>query len=396
VEVDCLSVTLRRLAFAAVILVSSLIGLQAPPRVARAAVGGIGMSGSFYTFNGITIPQGGFINTTEMYIVVFSFSDVPVKVNLSYSAPPFIKVEFWPGNTTFTLPPRSYRKVFVTLRVAGNAIPGSYRVAVTATMVSHGGPPGGIIVQPSATQMIRVRITGKSGIVHIYALDPSNRIARNALVRLYMIINGTLMPVMDSYNGEIHTRIAPGQYVVRVYLSGELSGQANFTVEAGVERSIDVHLRIVYFEFFSVKPVISRGKILAARIHAIIKNVYKTFRNATVVLEVMRNNVLIERRTVMSASTIVLGRNELKFDYVPPEGWRPGNYTFVMSVYGFGGKLLAKSNVEWVYVPQPLWRRYLWLIAAGITGLAVLLSMLITARRRRRSASTKRSRQEHS
>lgn len=359
-------------------------------------IGGVGISGSFYTYDNVTIPQGGVLNTTEMYIVVYNYIDKPIIVNLTYHAPKFIRIYFLNvKNTTFTLAPGEHKRITVAIKVAADALPGTYKVAITAQRVFTKKPGGPIIIQPSATQEIRLRVSGVYSIVTIYALDPAGKIARNALIRLYRVHGSELVPILDSWGGVLRAKVLPGRYQARAFLSGEMVAEANFTLRPYENKTLKLHLRIVYFEYFSVKPVFANGKLVAARLHVIIKNVYKDLQNTSIVLEVKRNGKLLEKRTLVKSSVLVLGRNEYEFDYVPSTGWRSGNYTFTVKVYGVGGRLLAVSPQRWMFVKGGA-LLLSEILPIGIAVAVLLLAVAIVLRKRKKTRKRRSKQKERS
>ncbi|MCE4624719.1 MAG: NEW3 domain-containing protein [Desulfurococcales archaeon] len=365
-----------------IILVLVLSSMFYHAMAQQPVVGGVGMSGSFYTFDGISIPAGGELNTSEAYIVVYNYIEEPIDVVLNYSAPPGISVKFLPNETNITLQPGEHRRIQVIVSVSKDTVPGTYRVSVTASRVFREKPEG-VVIQPSVTQMINVTVIGEYSVIHVYALDPSGKVARNALVRLYRVVDNVLRPIIDSRNGELHARVVPGDYVVRAYLAGELVAEEKITLAPFEEKTVNLSLKIVYFEYFSIKPIIVGGELRGVKVHAVIKNVYKNITGADVVLEVARNGEVIDRRAVVRSSTLVLGRNEYEFDYIPPTGWEPGNYTFTMKVYGFGGKLLAVSPVRWLLIKPPLWMRLHLHIILPLLAALIIVWLLIRRRKRR-------------
>ena len=348
-------------------------------------IGGVGISGSFYTYNNIRIPQGGVLNTTEMYIVVYNYINKPILLNLTYHSPKFIKIYFINiKNTTFTLAPGEHKRITVAIKVAPNAIPGTYRVAITAQRIFREKPGGPIIIQPSATQEINIRVVGEYSLVTIIALDPAGKIARNALIRLYKMQGKELVPLIDSWGGILRAKVLPGKYLAKAYLSGEKVAEANFTLKPYENKTIKLHLRIIYIEYFSVKPVLANNNLVAAHLHFIIKNVYKNLKNVSIILEVKRNGQLLEKRTLVRSSTLVLGRNEYEFDYVSTTGWKPGNYTFTIKVYGLGGKLLAESPQRWMYIKQGALSTKTIIILIIIISLLIIAAITLTRKRRKK------------
>ena len=97
-----------------------------------------------------------------------------------------------------------------------------------------------------------------------------------------------------------------------------------------------------------------------------------------------RNGQLLEKRTLVRSSTLVLGRNEYEFDYVSTTGWKPGNYTFTIKVYGLGGKLLAESPQRWMYIKQGALSTKTIIILIIIISLLIIAAITLTRKRRKK------------
>ena len=331
----------------------------------------IGLSGSFYTLTGLEVPAGGVVSSRDVYVVVYSYGSKPVRVRLTYSAPEGLTVVFNSNTTVFTLQPGEHRVVPVVITVDKHARPGSYPVVIMAQQVVENET--GIHVVAAVSQKAVLRVTGEYAVINAVARDPSGRLVSDALIRLVGYLNGRPISIMDSY-GRLHAVVVPGNYTLEAYLHGFLVAEENLTVRNGTVVNKDLYLRIIFIEYFSVKPVLSeKNRLVAARIHVIINNVYKTVNNITVKLYVWRNGKLLETRDLVAQSTLPLGRSDYKFDYVPKGGWKPGNYTFQVRVYGFNGKLLAESNTTWLnYQPHGLEA----LIASGWQKLLILVIII--------------------
>ncbi len=343
----------------------------------------IGMSGSFYTFSGITLPRGGSFNSSDMYIVVYNYGGKEANVTLEYEAPKGITILFNPNETSFTLKPNEHKRMNVIIMVSKNMTPGTYKIAITAKEVVE-KVPGKVVVVPAVTQEINITVVGEYSMVHVYALDPSGQIARTALVRLYTRFKGGLVSIRDSYNGELHALVIPGNYTVRVYLAGDLVAEENVTLRPYENRTLRLTLKIVFVEFFSIKPIVTaKNELIAARLKLVVKNVYKTISDASMILRVYKDGAPWENRTLMESSILPPGRVEYTFDYIPSRQWQGGNYTFTVEIYGMGGKLLARSEPKWLYYQPPAKPIYIY-ITIAVTTLVVLLLLVALLRRRKR------------
>ncbi len=358
-------------------------GLWALSQEARP--GSIGMTGSFYTLRRIVVPQGGVVNSSDVFVVVYNYGDASVKVKMSYDAPENVTVLFDPGETEFTLEPGGYRKMRVVIVVGENALPGVYDLYVYANHVVEGGE--GVALAPGVAQSIKIEVTGRYSTLTVYALDPGGEIADMALIRLYANVSGRMVSLYDSYGVMERVKVLPGRYEVRVYLSGELVASQVVELAPMEDKVLRLQLKIVYFELFTVKPVMAEDKLIAARIIAVVKNLYKTLHNVDIKLVVYRDGNLLEERTIVSSSILPEGRSEYKIDYVPPDGWKSGNYTMYMEVYGFNNRLLARSDASWIYLEPSLPEKIYTAVQSNplyiITVVIPLILLLILARRRR-------------
>ncbi len=304
----------------------------------------LAMTGSLYALSPVEVPQGGVVNSSEFYVVVFNHGRAPVNVSLEYEAPRGIVLEFSPSAARrgIMIPPGGYVKVLVAIRVLPDTLPGTYTVYVKA--VPHVERREGLVVIGAGlAQRFEVRVTGEAASLTVVALDPGGRVARNALIRLYREHGGRMVSIVDSY-GMLVARVVPGSYVVKAYLAGEEAASAAVSLGPGESRRINLTLRIAYFELFHVSPLTRDGEIIGLRVQAILKNLYRPLADANVVLVIERDGTVFDEYYVMRSSTLPEGRNEFRLDYVPATPFTPGNYTVYMAVYAFNGRLIAVSE----------------------------------------------------
>jgi len=339
----------------------------------------IGMSSSFDSFSPLYVPPGGIVFSDSLFVVIYNHADHSVTVELNYTAPPGIRLIFHPPEQVFEMGPDSYKRVVVEVRVADDIVPGPYEVLVTVSEVRE-VEEGHVVVVPAVSHRLRVVVEGEYGFISVVAVDPAGTLVRDALVRLYRVVNGTELNILDSRNGTLSARVVPGEFVVRAYLMGDLVAEKAFTLGAYERKEISLVLQVVYFERFSIIPVLNNetGDIISARLRTVLKNVYKTLYDVRVVLVVQRDGEPLENRTLVSAGTLPVGRTTYEFDYVPSGGWVPGNYTFRLIVYGLGDRVLAASPVRWVFVRGGgggLWSLvpWAWLLPLVATALASVI-----------------------
>lgn len=343
--------------------------LSAAAHAATITASGIGMSGSLQDLSPVTLPQGGTLRSDSYFIVVFNFKDEPVEVRLGYEAPKGITVSFEPNETDFTLPPHGHKRFLVIVHVSNTTVPGNYTVYVKAYVVRR-PEPGRVAVLEGAAQRLVVHVVGSYAYIHVRVLDPAGHVARNALVRLYRVMRGHEVSVADRWGGVLDAKVVPGNYTVKAFLAGELAASRRVTLHNRDNKTIILHATILYIERFTVKPVMSGGRLIALRLHVVLKNIYRTLRGVNVYLVVEKDGKPYDRRILVSSSTLPLGRSEYFFDYTRAEGFEPGNYSLEVVVTGFGGRTLAVSQPRWVYVkggpPWPLAALALAAIAVAV------------------------------
>ena len=359
----------------------ALVGQPIQAQNSPATPGGLGVSGSFYTLDGLVVPAGGVVNTSEVYLVVYNYGEEDMTVRLGYSGPEFIHVEFLPSQENYTIPAGGHVRVQVVIRVDEDAIPGTYTVAVYAEKITR-AEGGGVRVTASAGQDANITVTGEYAILTVRPLDPAGKVVENALVRIYGQVRGRPQALVDGY-GIVTAKLIPGNYTVRVYLRGEEVANATVSLAPYENKTLDLPLRIVYIEFFNITPVTMEGRLAAVHVYTVIRNLYKTITDASIVLVVWKDGRLLEERPIARQTILPTGRSEYEFDYLPRGGWETGNYTFQLRVYGFQGKLLAESEKLWLYyeAPKPI---TLALLAVSIPIIMAVLALWWSRRRRRK------------
>lgn len=350
----------------------------------------IGMSGSIYARN-LTIPVGGMSKVSSYFIVVYNHRNEPVNVSVTYETEGPLKV-FFVGEATnntmlqgvnFTLPPRGNARFTVVVNASDDAVPGVYKIIIKAFEVRE-KVPGKVSITLGDVQESFVNIIGEYGFINASALDPAGNVVKAALLRLYRLVDGKLEPYFESLGGRIYVKVVPGNYTVVAYLMGEEAGRINVTVGNLKTATASIPLRIVYFRALYVTPIYSEeGRLISVRIHAVITNIFKSITDTRIILRVRKDGDNLENRTFIQAGVLPIGTTDYFFDYVPLKGWHPGNYTFEMLVFGYGGRLLAMSPSAWVYVPPKATPIYLYMIiGGGVAGGFIIIFILIRKRKK--------------
>jgi len=341
-----------------------LIMTTAPCNATRVAI-----SGGFYAHTYV-LTQGESIEGEELNVVIFNKMDKPVFVNVTYEAPEFIKVNL--SSTGYLLNPGEYKKVYIKLKADEDAIPGNYTVKVIAIVYeTEGDLPVKVIA--SAAQEAKVIITGEKAFVEVVAIDPVGNIAEVARIRLFK----DDYEIASAY-GKLEKKVTPGNYTAVAYLLNEEVARKSFTLKPDEHKRVELRIRAIYFEFFNVLPAVDKkGRIGYAQVIAVIKNLYRELPNTTVVLYVTGNtNETVE---IYKTSKLMLGRTEVKYNYIPKEGWKDGKYIFQVMVIS-NGTIYAISPRKELEVSGMKPAEKLWMIIMAI----ILLLILLLLRRRKR------------
>jgi hypothetical protein len=341
--------------------------------VVQTCSGGIAISGSFYAHDYV-LAQGEEISSKDLYIVAFNKEDKRVRVDLEYESPEFIEVNL--SSKGCFLNPDEYTRVYISLKAREDAVPGNYTVKVFAIIKEvRGDLP--IKVLTSAAQEANVTVTGEYAEVDVAAIDPVKNIASTAIVRLFR--SGY---EIASAEGELKKRVVPGTYTAKAYLLGEETASEEFDVAAYEEKRIELPIRGVYFEIFDALPAKEEaGRIGYVYLVAVVKNLYKDLPNVSILLEV--SGASSENFTIYSSPLLPLNRTEIKYNYIPKEGWRSGKYEFTEKVIA-GDTIYAVSPVKTVEVPSPIMENLLVVLPiAAVIAVIIILIVVLYQRRKK-------------
>jgi hypothetical protein len=321
-------------------ILSLLVGLGSFLSINSNAVeGGIGISGSF---NGVEIKMvpGETFDTEGVYISIFNEYDVDVVVNIdvrlqdeSRELVEGLTYLFDQGN--ITIPKNDYVEFPISFAVEPFMLPGSYTVSIGATLVQEFTP--GIIAVPVVRQRAFLEILGEAGDLSFDFVDAFGN-SFEGRIEIFRVEETRLLSVATTDGSTITERLVPGTY--RVQMKYEYDGNDFIVFEEDFElKSEDVLdetfvVQTVSLDSFIISPLLGDdGTLLNAILNYRIRNIYEEIDDVSVSLEVLYKGERIERFIIQELSLLGLGLTSLRSNYVPPEGWQNGIYSFQISLF---------------------------------------------------------------
>jgi uncharacterized membrane protein len=141
------------------------------------------MSGSFYHQN-FEIPQGVTVSAPSIYVMVFNQGGEEFGVRMNSEAP--LGVEVLLSEDDFVLEPGGQRKVYVTVKVSEDAIPGNYELLVRAQRM-NAEAEGGVTIATATAQKAKLKVLRESAKIEAKVLSPTGEPVV-AQVRLFKLI----------------------------------------------------------------------------------------------------------------------------------------------------------------------------------------------------------------
>jgi uncharacterized membrane protein len=206
----------RRAALSALLLLSIFLAVVLPLRPVHAE-GGIAMSGTFY-LQQFETPQGTEVSNESVYVVLFNQGDTEITGHLTTAVPDEVEISF--SEQDFPLQPGEQKKVYIGVRVGEDAVPGEYKLTVTAEGRER-DDEGGIQIIAGVAQEASLTVTGEAGWITIQVVSPEGDPVVSS-VRLFKSIQGNRYEFASSENGTLEAKVSLGQYVACAYVGGEL------------------------------------------------------------------------------------------------------------------------------------------------------------------------------
>ena len=355
---------------------------------------GIAMAGTF-SQQEFELPQGTEVSSPSVYVVVFNHTADEMKIQILFEAPFGVEVLF--DHAIFLLLPGGEQKVYITVKVTEDAVPGEYEIVVTAEATPKEGE--GLKIATASAQKASLVVTGESALIYARVVSPDGNPLK-AQVRLFKVIEDKLNELALSETGILEAKISPGVYKVIAYIAGRTLAEETVEVKAGDSKEIILVMRTVYFEQFGIEPNYNPDTELLAFIRIVysINNLYQAVSNAEVTLVVNHDDNLLEQVSLILLSRLDMGRTGGSYSYVPAEGWQAGNYSLKLELY-IEGDFYNDSSEEELLVTlpaAPLGLNVVWWIVAGAASIVIAIVIVIViviipvARRRREEIARKR------
>ncbi|OGN95341.1 MAG: hypothetical protein A2Y89_02270 [Chloroflexi bacterium RBG_13_51_18] len=310
------------------------------------AQGGFAMSGSFYAQK-LELPQGTILRTPDIYVVIFNNSAEDINVKMTTRAPLGVTIVL--SEYDFPLSANSQKKLEVGLDIGMEAVPGDYKIGITAEPYKEGGE--GIQIVGGAGQEADLTITGDFGSVDISTVS-TNGAPVPAMIILFRAYEKDNFEIARTETGSLITNVSPGNYLTRVYIAGRNLAEESFAVAADEQKTISLTVKTVYFEGFEIVPLNQRDTetLVMVRVVATVKNLLDAFNDVKVNL-LVSSDTQQDNINIISLSRLEKGDVELSNNYVPGDGWRQGVYLFKLELE-VGGQIYTTSQAKGLKIDE--------------------------------------------
>lgn len=376
---SCLAKSERGAGFAPLLLVVMLVAAVVPASMAYAQ-GGIAMAGTFYA-QVFQIPQGVEVSAPSIYVVVFNHGGDESRTRMSCDAPLGVEVLLSEGE--FTLSPGGQKKVFITVRVSEDAVPGKYELVVRAERVVP-EVEGKVAVATAAAQKADLIIVGESALVEVRVVSPDGEPVVS-VVRLLKVIEGKEREFAFSETGVLEAKVSSGSYIASAYVAGQKLAEDRFDVAADETKRVALTVRTVYIGGFGAVPnhFTETGRLAFAEVVYTINNLYQRMVDVEVILKVSLDGEPLEEISLVTFGSLDTGRTGGRYNYTPSKGWESGEYSFRLELYT-GGELYTRTLEQKLKVelPPPVNRVHIGAIIAAVVVIGG--AAYYAARKRRR------------
>ena len=381
---------IRKGAFLAPFLLALIIMTMALPPQPVQAAGQIAVTGTFYSQD-FEIPQGVTVANQSIYVVVFNQGDSEFTAHLTPSSPKEVELSF--SKQDFLLQPGTQEKVYIGVVVGEDAVPGEYMLTVTVEG-RRNGTSEGIQIITAVAQEARLKVTGEAAWLNVRVVSPEGDLVV-ATVRLFKEIQSRRNEFACSETGTLEAKVSLGRYIVCAYVGGEKLAEESVDMTTGNERKeATLVVKTVYFANFGIVPnyYTENGKLAFTKVVYQVRNLYQPMAQVELILKVSHNGETLEEVPMLSLSQLTLGDISGSRDYIPPQGWQSGTYTFQAELH-VGGKLYSTTLEEKleVTIPPVVSLAVLsGIIGAALIVIAAVVSLILVRRRRALKSSVHR------
>lgn len=361
--------------------------------------GGIAITGSLNGSN-IKMVPGETFETDGVFIMIQNTYDVDIVVNvdvrlqneendlvegLNYLFD--LGEQIVKANSNFDFP--------VKFEVEEFMLPGKYTISIGASLVSEYTP--GIVAVPVVRQRASLEIFGEAGDFTFNFIDPFLN-PFEGQIEIFRVEDTRLTSVATSFDSTITDRYVPGTYVVEMkhaYDDNEfIVYKEEFELFDGDVLSETFVVQTTFLDSFVITPLLGdEEELLNAILNYRIRNVYQEIEDVSISLEILYKGERIERFIIQEVNLLGLGLSSYRTNYVPPEGWQNGIYTFNISVFALGDdnqlvELLVSEPYDINVTSMPTDALPLWAVILGSAIVASLGIVLVIILLKRKTKST--------
>lgn len=304
------------------------------PQTAQAE-GGIAVSGSFSRHHFKLLPSES-IDTPHIDVVFFNNYDRDIKVQLTPRLPE--GVQFHLDEYQIAIPADSNIKIPIGLTVGKDVIPGDYDIGLAADVLPDAET--GIAIVGSAELRTKLSVYGEAGTVNIKTVTAKEE-PFPAVINLSLKEGNSLSPAGYSNRGQLNERLVPGDYVAIAYWEGTEVASEQFTLAADEEKEITLAAQTVFINGFTVSGGEDKG---SARLTYTIDNIYRPLSDVRLVLNVFHRGKLLEELEMFTIPLLEVGSLDNRFNYIPAQGWQPGEYVFRIDLVAEDDLVYAQSR----------------------------------------------------
>lgn len=307
-----------------------------------------GISGTFTDYRYKMVP-GESITTPDVYVMFFNNYDTEITVEYYTSGPE--GVEFLFDNIPVKIPANKTVKVPISLKVDEKTVPGNYEIGVAAKVIPD--EVNGVILAPSTKLNATISILGEAGEFIIKTVDYQEEPFKST-IRLYREDDDGTYAVATSETGILEDRMVPGNYTAYAYYNEQEIGRKKFTLKANDDLEIILPVETVFIPTFSATAQFeSNGELIRnAQLVYTIDNIFNPIENAKLILSVLRNEEKLETTELLAFPTLLVGKTEGRYSYIPSNAWENGVYTFKLQVLDQNNQVLANSFEQSILVDQ--------------------------------------------
>jgi len=310
------------------------------------AQGGFAMSGSFYAQR-LELPQGTTLRTPDIYVVIFNNSAEDINVKMTTNVPLGVTIVL--SEYDFPLSANSQKKLDVGIDIAMEAIPGDYKIGITAQPYKEGIE--GIQIVGGASQEADLTITGESGAVNISTVSTEGSPVPATIV-LFRAYEQDSFEIARTETGSLITNVSPGDYVTHAYVAGRELAVESFSVAADEQKTLSLMIKTIYFEGFEIVPLNQRDTENLVMVHVVA-----TLKNLLEAFDAVKVNLLVSSETqqenvnIINLTRLEKGDAELSYNYMPVDGWQQGVYIFKLELE-IGGQVYTTSSPKTMTVDE--------------------------------------------